>query len=198
MTHTRNTKRYALYVRLAGAGFTRKFKDCGVTIADETIAWSLGSEPYQTTLTNIAEVHLQTNAVGQDIIATCRLRFTEGAELLVLSSGDNGLHDGRQARIYAAFVRDLHRRLVALPAQQIAFTAGYSNARRTVGFALIGICVAFFLIMPTALLFISREMSLIPGLYFGVLLIWPLYRLVSMNEPQTYDPRALPNELIDI
>ena len=197
MTHTPKSKRYALYVRLAGAGFSWKFKDCDVAISDETIAWTLGGEPYQTTLTNIAEVHLQTNAVGQDIIATCRLRFAEGPELVVLSSGDNGLHDGGQARIYAAFVRDLHRRLGALPAAQIAFTAGYSNTRRTFGFALIGICVAFFLIMPTALLFVSRETSLIPGLYFGVLLIWPLYRLVSMNEPQNYDPRTLPNELVD-
>jgi len=197
MTHTRDTKRYPLYVRLAGAGFSWKFKDCGVTISDETIVWTLGGERYETTLSNIAEVHLQTNSVGQDIIATCRLRFVDDPELLVLSAGDNGLYDAGQAKIYAAFVGDLHRRLGALSAAQIAFTAGYGNARRTFGFGLIGICAAFFLIMPTVLLFFSRELSLIPGLYFGVLLVWPLYRLVGMNEPQTYDPRALPNELVD-
>ena len=191
------TKRYALFVRLAGAGFAWKFKDCGVTISNESIAWALDGEPYETGLSNIAEVHLQTNAVGQDIIAICRLRFREGPELLVLSAGANGLYDDGQAALYGAFVRDLHRRLATLPDAQIVFAAGYTSARRTLGIVLIGVSVAFFLIMPTALLVILREISLIPALYFGVLLIWPLYGLVSTNEPQTYDPRALPASLID-
>jgi hypothetical protein len=39
--------------------------------------------------------------------------------------------------------------------------------------------------------------SLLSSLYFGMFLAWPLYKLIQTNEPNTYDPRALPDELID-
>jgi len=198
MTKSGKPRHYGLYVRLPGAAFAWKFKDCGITISDESIAWAINDEPYETTPSNIAEVHLQTNAVGQNIIATCRIRFRDGPELLVLSADENGLYADDQARTYAAFVRDLNRRLADSSQKDIAFTAGYSAERQTFGFALIGLCVAFFLVIPTVLLLISREVSLIPGLYFGLLLVWPLYRLVMTNAPQTYDPRAVPSEFVDI
>jgi hypothetical protein len=197
MTDATNSQRYLLYVRRAGAGIAWKFRDCGITLSDERIAWQIGDEAHDTKLADIAEVHLQTNAVSQDIIAVCRIRFADGFELLVLSSGENGLHDAEKAALYRDFVRDLHGRLAAQKGAAIAFTAGYSNARRTVGLVLIVVCVLFFLGLPTVLLLMSGELSMLSALYFGGLLIWPLYRVVSMNEAQTYDPRALPAELIE-
>ena len=120
-----------------------------------------------------------------------------GFVLLVLSSSDGGTYDAGQAAIYRSFVQDLHARLAALKDAEITYTAGYSNARQKFGLVLLVVVVLFFLVLPTVLLLMTRELSLFSSLYFGVFLAWPLHRLILTNEPSTYDPRALPDELID-
>lgn len=188
---------YDLILRTEGAGFAWKFRDRGITLARERIAWTLDGEQHDTKLADIAAVHLQTNMVGQGTIATCRIRFVDGFVLLVLSRSDSGTYDAGQAAIYRAFVRDLHAWLAALKGAAISYTAGYNSARQTFGLVLLVVVVLFFLVLPTMLLLMSGELSLLSGLYFGVLLAWPLYRLVQTNEPRGYDPRVLPDELID-
>ena len=192
-----HSQSYDLYLRTEGAGFVWKFTDHSITLANGHLVWTLGEQRHDVPLTNIAEVHLQTNIVGQGTIATCRITFADGFVLLVLSSSENGTYDAGQAAIYRSFVYDLHARLAALKDAAIAYTAGFSNARQKFGIVLLVVVVLFFLVLPTVLLMMTGSLSLLSSLYFGVFLAWPLYRLIQTNAPSTYDPCALPDELID-
>jgi hypothetical protein len=34
------------------------------------------------------------------------------------------------------------------------------------------------------------------ALYAGVLLVWPIYRVIKSNAPRVYDPRHVPPDLV--
>jgi len=189
---------YDLFLRPDGARFVWTIPDRGIALYPDGLSFALGGESRDPAFEDIAAVHLQTNAVGQSILGTCRIRFADDSAISVLSSGGNGLYDGQQAALYGSFVRDLHARLAALPNAAIEFTAGYSAARRQFGLVILVIAAAFFLLLPTVLLLKTKELSLLSSLYFGALLLWPLYRLVMTNTPNRYDPRSPPAELIDL
>ena len=66
------------------------------------------------TAARLAAVHLQTGTVGEDTLAICRLTFSDGSIVTILSSTATGVPDAAQNKLYAACVHDLHQRLAAL------------------------------------------------------------------------------------
>src|SRR5262249_54026242 len=187
---------YDLYLGFGQKRFVWTNPDHGVTLTDDGIIWFAGGREWQTRLRDIAEVHLRTGNVGESTIATCRLKFAEGSTLLIASSNSYGLQEDARDRLYAAFVHDLHGRLAALINARIAFTAGVSEARYRFGKVVAVVAGLFFIVTPTVLLLITREWSMAWALYTGVLLVWPVYRVMQANAPRTYDPRHVPPELI--
>src|SRR5262249_29356199 len=169
---------YDLYLGFGQKRFVWTNPDHGVTLTDDGIAWFAGGREWQARLRDIAEVHLQTGNIGENTIATCRLRFSDGTPLSILSSNSRGLQDASHDKLYVAFVRDLHRRLAAEDAR-VAFTAGFSDARYRFGKVVAVVAGLFFVVAPTVLLLMTREANMVWALYAGVLLVWPLYRLMQ-------------------
>ncbi len=189
-------KNYALYFRLGTAKFSWRNSEPGVTLSDDAIAWTADGRQRQARLSDIAEVHLQTGSIGQNTIASCRLRFHDGSTLLVASNNGYGLQDDTHDRVYCAFVQDLHARLAARTATPIAFTAGFSAARYRFGKVTIMVAGLFFLVTPVVLFLITGSWQMIWALFLGVSLLWPLYRVMRADAPRIYDPRQVPPELM--
>jgi len=188
-------KSYDLCLRFGEARFVWA-PDHGVTLTDEAIAWTADDREQQARLRDIAEVHLQTGSVGQNIIANCRIRFSDGSTLLISSNTPHGLESAAQDDLYAAFVQDLHARLAAIKDAGIVFSAGFSEARYRFGKVLVVVVVLFFLVAPTVLLLMTAAWQMAWALYFGVCLVWPFYKVMSANAPRAYDPRDIPPELM--
>lgn len=189
-------KNYDLYVRGGEAKFSWRNPAPGVSLSDDGIVWSADDRQREARLRDIAEVHLQTGSIGQNIIASCRLRFRDGSTLLVASNNRYGLQDDAHDKAYCAFVKDLHARLAALKDAQAAFTAGFSNARYRFGKVVIVVAALFFLVTPAVLLLIMPSWQMIWTLGGGVVLLWPLYRVMKADAPRIYDPRQVPPELM--
>ncbi len=191
-------KSYDLYLRFGKGRFVWRNPDHGVTLTDDGIAWIAGGQEREARLRDIGEIHLQTGNVGQNTIATCRLRFSDGSTLLIVSSNSYGLQDDEHAKLYAEFAQDLHARLAGLKNARIIFTAGFSEARYRFGKVLAIVAGLFFIVGPTVLLLMTRELTMVSALYVGVFLVWPLYTVMNANAPRSYDPRDVPQELVRI
>lgn len=189
-------KRYDVYLSVKGSRFVWTNPNHGVTLTDDGIAWFAGGRDWQARLRDILEVHLQTGNVGENTIATCRPRFSDGSTLTIVSSTAKGLQDTAQDKLYAAFVHDLHKRLAALTDVRIAFTAGVSAARYRFGNVVVVIAALFLVATPTVLLLMTGEWQLVWVLISGGALVWPVYRLIRTNAPRVYDPRRVPGELL--
>src|SRR5262249_44168457 len=118
---------YDLYLGFGQKRLVWTNPDHGVTLTDERVAWTAGGREWQSRLRDIAEVHLRTGNVGESTIATCRLRFADGSNVLITSGNSYGLQEDARDLLYIAFVHDLHGRLAALKDARIAFTAGFSD-----------------------------------------------------------------------
>jgi len=193
---TADRRSYALYYRFGPWRLALRSSDPGVTLSGDAIAWAADGRPREVSLRDIAEVHLQSGSVGENTIASCRLTFRDGASLVIGSNNARGLQDDEHDRAYVAFVADLHARLAALTDTPIAFTAGFGAARYRFGKVVLVVAGLFFLVTPAVLLVVTGAWSMIWTLAAGAGLIWPLYRIVMANAPRTYDPRALPAELM--
>jgi hypothetical protein len=188
---------YDLYMLLGAGRIAWTSIDHGVTLDDEHIAWNTGDKESKARLRDIAEVHLETSSCEEETIARCRIRFADGSTVTIVNGNKLGSEDDAFADVYVEFVRDLHQRLLMLEGASIAFTAGFSEGRHLavkVVMVVAGLCVV---VTPAIVLLITGTLNLVFTLCAGVGLVWPLYKMVQGNAPRSYDPRAIPEGLIE-
>ena len=191
-------KSYDLYIRPGERRLVWSFSDQGVSLSDDTIAWVADGWTSQAALRDIVEVHLQLGYVEDNAVGSCRLRFADGSALSVVSSNKRGFEDATQDQLYVAFVHDLHARLAAQRDAHPSFTAGLSEGRYRFGFFIGIIAVLFFIVTPIVLLLVTRDWKAALFTYTGVVLLWPLYKVMQANAPRSYDPRHVPPELMPV
>ena len=192
-----DSKQYALCFRVPGRQSVWRIRDQGIALSDQHISWSLDGGEMSYSLKDVAEVHLQTGAIGEEVIASCRLTFADGTVLSIASCDSGGVHTSpAQAELYSDFVHELHARLARLEGASTVFTAGYGEARYRVVQVLFWIAVVFFGVAPTLAVLVSGEWGKLPLVLGGFALTWMLRKLMSANAPRSYDPRHLPEELI--
>jgi len=93
-------------------------------------------------------------------------------------------------------VHDLHGRLAAREDARTAFTAGVSEARYRFGKVVVALAGLLLIVTPTVLLLMIRDLTMAWALCAGVLLLWPVFRVMRANAPRAYDPRQVPAELM--
>jgi hypothetical protein len=189
-------KSYDLYLGFGGKRFVWTNPDHGVTLTDDDIAWYAGGREWQARLRDIATVHLRTGNIGEYTIATCRLSFSDATTLLITSANSRGLQNETQDKLYVEFMQDFHARLAALKDAPVAFSAGLSDARYRFGKVVVVVAGSLFIVTPTVLLLMTREWQMVWALSAGILLVWPVYRVMKANAPRRYDPRHVPLELL--
>jgi hypothetical protein len=185
---------FALPVRSSATRLTLFLNDRGVTLGRERIGWSIDGEAYEEPLANLSEIHLETDSLRSGLIPVCRLTFADGQALRVLAATSTGAPDGEQRRIYARFVRELHRRLGPEDRRRIAFGCGFAAGRvgvlRALAYGGVALTVALALLVPMGG-FKPAVMAAVVGM--GT---WRLWNLADANVPRAYDPDDIPPEML--
>jgi hypothetical protein len=187
---------HAVYLMTGNTGLHFRNENCGVTLSADRIDWIAEGAPGRAALTDIVSVHLQSGGDWTKAVRHCRIRFADGSFLLVTNGDDRGLADQAQTPIYRAFVRDLHARLVAAGRDTVRFSAGYTQGRYYVI-----VCCAILLGLigvglPLIIVLIQRDLRALTAAVAGGMLCWRLVPMIEANTPRSYQPSALPHELL--
>ena len=191
-----DSKTYDLNVSPRDRRLVWSYSDHGVTLTNDTVAWSADGQESQASLRDILEVHLQISYIGQNAIANCRLRFAQGSVLVITSGNGRGYPDAALDQLYVDFIRDLHARLAARRDGNIAFTSGISEGRLTFGILAVFIGGLFFVVAPVLMFAFFGAWKLALVAYGGFALVWRAYKSLQANAPRTYDPGHVPEELM--
>jgi hypothetical protein len=186
---------YDLCINVAGRRLYWRNPNHGVTLGNDTIAWTMDGGAVETAYGNIAAVHL--NSTGQKITTDqCTITFADGSGLLIVNTDPGGYRDAECAARYRDFVRDLHARLASERYAQIRFTAGVPRWRYLVMLAsAIAAAPVFALAGLTGYLFDDLWHGLVLFV-IGEYFCWTLGRRALANAPRDYTPERLPEELL--
>jgi hypothetical protein len=189
------SRTYDLCINIAGRRLFWRNPNHGVTLGNDTIAWTMDAGAMETAYGNIVAVHL--NSAGQKITADrCTITFADGSGLLIVNTDPGGYRDTERATRYRDFVRDLHARLNSGRYPEIRFTAGVPCWRYRVMFAsAIAAAPMFALAGLGGYLFYHLSnglLLLVVGEYF----CWKLGRRALANAPRDYAPDRLPEGLL--
>jgi len=187
---------HAVYLMTGNTGLHFRNENCGVTLSADRIDWIAERTPSSAALTDIVSVHLQSGGHWNKAVRHCRIRFADGSFLLVTDGDDRGLADPAQTPIYRAFVRDLHARLVAAGIDTVRFSAGYTPGRY---YVIVSCAILLGLIgvgLPLIIVLIQRDLRALTAAVAGGVLCWRLVPMIEANTPRSYQPNALPHELL--
>jgi hypothetical protein len=122
------SRTYDLCINVAGRRLLWRNSNHGVTLGNDSIAWTMDGGAMEMAYGNIVAVHL--NSSGQKITADrCTITFADGSGLLIVNTDPGGYRDAERATRYRDFVRDLHTRLASERYPGIRFTAGVPRWR---------------------------------------------------------------------
>ena len=180
------------------AAFRWKMTDSGVVVTADGLSWAIDGAMSERKYSDIFSIRLHRASAGTGAgVGVCDIRFRDGLTLNVYGGSAQGLADGEQNARFAAFVRDLHKRLARRDnTTSITFNAGLSEGRYTVlTVALVGAGILFGL-LPLGLLIMIRDLHTL--ILFGTAagLLWSFYMLWDKNRPRPYSPDHVPEDLL--
>ena len=162
----------------------------GVTLTAERINWTFEGIADGAPFHNIRTVHLQTGGDWREPTNLCTITFADGYKLVVVNSDD------ARRPVYRNFVRDLHSRLAAVQTSTV-FTSGYQGFRYPLIIACAVLLGVMSIGMPVVAMILQRGIGPITAMLAGVVLYWPLIKMIDKNAPRNHDPRNLPAELLE-
>lgn len=189
------SKTYDLYLHAEGSGFHWRVLDQGVTLTRDRMAWAISGQAQEARYTSVAMVRLHTGGVPDAAIAMCEITFVDGYVLTVFNGNSGNTPDSAQADIYRAFVRDLHARLAASKAS-VQYIAGFPGRHYKGLVVAVSAAVLLFIVLPVVLLFMTGDPKVLYLLFVGAGLAWPMIKIGKTNVPATYNPKAIPGELL--
>ncbi|WP_439577564.1 hypothetical protein [Elioraea sp.] len=174
-------------------------RDGTVRVSAAGIAFDLDGAEHRRLWEEIASIRLRVDPQGGVETGICALGFRGGPGVLIRTGTRLGVHDAGRADAYRAFVAALHAALPAEAHGRIAFLRGNTAGAQMVQTASNW---AFGLIVGGALLFILAQGTDLPwariGVVFGAaaLLVWFAERRTGRLAPGSYDPAAVPDDLL--
>jgi hypothetical protein len=192
---TAGQRTYDLCINIAGRRLFWRNRNHGVTLGNDTIAWTMDGNAMETAYGNIVAVHL--NSTGQKVTTDrCTIAFADGSALLIVNTDAGGYRDTKLAPLYRDFVRDLHARLAGDRYTGIRFTAGVPRWRYwTMLISAIAAAPAFAA-AGIAGYFIFHQWNFLLLLLVGDYFCWTLGRRALANRPRDYTPDKLPEVLL--
>ena len=173
-----------------------RYRDAGVTVTPNGLEWTTEGARRTKPFSDIVVIRLETGSIPRSgYFAICTITFRIGAPLVVNSLNDRGLPDGDRIALYRAFVRDLHARLGPEDRQRIRFLAGDTPGRYQLGMVAAVLAGAFFVVLPLVLLAITGESKALFLTLTGAFFVYPVIRTVRKNEPRSYAPDRLTEDL---
>jgi hypothetical protein len=191
------SRSYDLFLLQRGKRFYFRNTDRGVTLTDWRLEWNADGKADSAPLENIAEVRLQCGGDWKNPLNQCQISFLDGYSLTITDGNERGTADAAQTPLYREFVRALHARLALAPPGTITFIRGYEETKFNVVAAAAFLLGLIGVAGPLVLLLIAPKMEVLYLLIGGFALCWPLYTMVRNNAPRAYDPKQLPEELME-
>jgi hypothetical protein len=190
-------KRYDLHIREgATGGLVWRYRDEGVVLTPLGIEWTANGVRREVPYADIASIRIQTGHVPKSgYFGSCTMTFRGGLTLTVNSLNSWGSPDDDRLDDYAEFLEDLHARLGDEDRRRIHFLAGATEGRQMFGRFAVILGGAFFVALPLVLLIITGEIKTLLIALGGLAFIVPAFRTLQKNEPRTYDPRRLDDDL---
>jgi hypothetical protein len=187
---------YRLFVREGALRFYFKNKNEGVWLSERGIGWHIGGVSCTREWSAVTKVHLEVNFIPrQGAFGTCRLIFSDGTVLNVLSVSQWGGPDADRNVEYGRFLTELHRMIPQAVRGKIFFQSGASQTRHTILIIAAIVAAIFFGLLPLGILIYFRSLEALFIFGAGAAFVWPLLRMIKTAEPGSYDPDAIPEHL---
>jgi hypothetical protein len=170
-------------------GFFSRASDRGLTLTAARINWTFQGKSDGAPFHNIRAVHLQTGGDWREPTSLCTITFADSYKLVVVNSDD------ARRPLYRGFVRDLHSRLAAAQTSTV-FTSGYQGFRYPLIIACAVLLGVMSICIPVVAMILQRGIGPVTAMLAGVVLYWPLIKMIEKNAPRNHDPRNLPEELL--
>lgn len=179
-----------------GGGIYFRNRDSGIRLSPGGLEWYADGEKRFTDYTTIDAIRLQTGHIPRaGYFGACEITFRNGRTLIVTSQDSWGSPDGERLDDYAEFVQDLHAHLSEEDRRRIRFNAGSTPGRQMFGTVSLVLGGLMFVALPLVLLLLTGEMKALFLMVGGIAFIFPGVRSLKKNEPRTYDPRHLDEDL---
>jgi hypothetical protein len=190
-------RHYDLYFREGpGGGFVWRNRDSGVTLSPTGMEWRSRGQQRFTDWSTIHQIRVQTGHIPKSgYFGSCEVTFRNGRKLTVTSLDSWGSADTGRLDDYAEFLQDLHAHLGEADKKRIRFVAGMTEGRQIFGKVAAVIGGAFFVLLPLVLLLITGEIKALFIMLGGAAFIFPVFRVMKRNEPRTYNPDHLDDDL---
>ena len=195
-TPTGRPRSYELCTNVAGRTLHWRNRNHGVTLRDDSIAWTMDGDTNDVPFGNIVAVHL--DSVGQKVTADrCTITVADGRGLTIVNTDPGGYADAAQAAAYRDFVRDLHARLATGGyGSAIRFTAGGPQWLYLTMLAAAIIGAPLFAAAGLAGYFVFHLWNGVLLLLAGEYFCWMLGRRALANRPRDYAAERLPEALL--
>ncbi|SDB08205.1 hypothetical protein [Bauldia litoralis] len=187
---------HALHLREGAARFAWRLRDEGVTLTASGLEWTADGIRRNLAYTEIVEIRLQTGHIPRSgDFGACAIKFRNGVLLTVNSLNSWGTPDDERVGPYIVFVEDLHARLGQEDRGRIRFLAGNTDGRYRFGVFAAVLAGAFFVVLPLVLVFVTGEGEALFLTLAGVFFVYPVIRVIRKNEPRSYNPQRLDDDL---
>jgi hypothetical protein len=189
--------RYELHFREGPARtIILRYREAGITLSPAGMEWYAAGERRFTDYTTIIAIRVQTGHIPKaGYFGSCEITFRNGRNLTVTSLDKWGSPDGNRLGDYAEFIQDLHGRLSDADCRRIRFEAGATTGRHIFGTVAVVLGGLMFVVLPLGLLLLTGEAKALFIAIGGIAFIVPAFRTMKKNEPRTYDPRHLDEDL---
>jgi hypothetical protein len=186
---------YKLFVRKGTPRFYLRNTDEGVYLSPKGIGWFIDGTSYTRDWDEIAAVNLIVAHIPKNgPIGTCKITFTDGSVLSVISASKWGHSDDERNIEYGRFLSDFHRVIPGGARDAIRFETGFGKGRHVGMTVVFVIAAAFFVVLPLGLAIYFRELQALFIAGAGLAFIYPLYRMVKSAGPASYHPNQVPPE----
>ena len=187
---------YELCFREGAGRIVFRYKEKGITLGEDRMAWQTDGRKAEGRYADIDGIRLSTGHIPKSgPIGECRITFRSGLVLAITSATKWGHSDEDRNGAYIEFVRDFHRRLSTADKGRIRFEAGNTPGRQMFGRIALVLGGAFFVLLPLALFFLTGEFEALGITAAGAVFLWPVLILIRKNEPRTYSPDHLDEDL---
>ena len=187
---------YRLFVRKGRPRMYLYNTDEGVYLSPKGIGWFINGTSHTRDWNEIVDVNPIVAHVPRDgPSGTCKITFTDGFILQVLSASKWGHSDEARNVEYGRFLNDFHRVIPDSERGRIKFATGFGKMQYTVATIVFVIACVFFVVLPVGLAIYFRQLEALLLAAAGGAFIYPLYRSTEANYPDNYHPDQIPPEL---
>ena len=190
-------RHYDLHFREGPAGgFIWRYRDSGLALTPLGMEWRAAGQQRFTDWSTIDTIRVQTGHIPKSgYFGSCQITFRNGRALSVTSLDSWGSADASRLDDYSEFLQDLHTYLSEADKKRIHFVAGVTEGRQIFGKVAVVLGGAMFVLLPLVLLLLTGEIKALFITVGGLAFIIPAFRTLKKNEPRTYNPDSLDDDL---